>query len=38
MVCVHISAIYCVFHLWYHVFDGIRICIFCNNDGEYNIL
>ena len=38
MACLLISAIYCVFHLCYQVFDGISTCIICNNDGVYNIL
>jgi hypothetical protein len=38
MACLFISAIYCVLHLWDQVFDGISICIICNNDTVYNIL
>jgi len=38
MVCVHISAIYCVFCLWYQVFDGISIGNISKNDEVYDIL
>jgi len=31
MACVLVSAIFCVFHLLYQVFDGIGICNICNN-------
>jgi hypothetical protein len=33
-----ISVMYCVLCLWYQVFDGISMCIICNNDGECDIL
>ena len=38
MACLLISAIYCVLHLLYNVFDGISIRNICKNDGVYNIL
>jgi len=37
MACLHISVIYCVFHLLCQIFDGISMCIICNNDVD-NIL
>jgi len=33
MACVLISAILCVYHLLYQVFDGISICDISTNDG-----
>jgi hypothetical protein len=38
MLCLLISAIYCVFHLRYQVLNGISICILCKNDEVYDIL
>jgi hypothetical protein len=35
MLCLLISAIYSVFHIWYQVLDGISICILCKNDEVY---
>jgi hypothetical protein len=29
--CAFVSVMCCVLHLWYQVFDGISMCVICND-------
>jgi hypothetical protein len=36
MLCLLVQGVYCVFHLWYQIFDYIIAC--CNKDVVSDIL